>query len=199
MSADFRCHTVGIDAGLQVCYVAQRIGQEGLGGGVGRGEYRMQVLHKLEARGGEGCQWLSRTTHHNFWSIYEQLQLQTFLNMEKAKAVIQCTIRGNQIFIKTCQGHWLCTRKAERKAKPRLTSTLMIGVALSIPELFSQRSCWESMKSLIKQPASTAGVKSDFGLEEAANEEEEACRNMITELMKGKNNRCPNPIYIKII
>ena len=31
------------------------------------------------------------------------------------------------------------------------------------------------MKSLIKQPASTAGVKSDFGLEEAANEEEEAC------------------------
>ena len=55
------------------------------------------------------------------------------------------------------------------------------------------------MKSLIKQPASTAGVKSDFGLEEAANEEEEACRNMITELMKGKNNRCPKPIYIKII
>ena len=129
MSADFRCHTVGIGAGLQVCYVAQRIGQEGLGGG--RGEYRMQVLHKLEARGGEGCQWLSRTTHHNFWSIYEQLQLQTFLNMEKAKAVIQCTIRGNQIFIKTCQGYWLCTRKAERKAKPRLTSTLLIGVALS--------------------------------------------------------------------
>ena len=44
----------GFGAGLQVCYVAQRIGQEGLGGG--RGEYRMQVLHKLEARGEEGCQ-----------------------------------------------------------------------------------------------------------------------------------------------
>ena len=34
----------------------KELGRKAWGGGVGWGEYRMQVLHKLEARGGEGCQ-----------------------------------------------------------------------------------------------------------------------------------------------